>query len=88
MTKIQAQCHCGAALITRSPKLWLYWLDNHNCPGAQEEAPEPAESESASRDIHYGDSHVERSYQWNGQYDGERIIPEVQARRPIGFQVE
>lgn len=80
------QCFCGSVVKTRSRNEWLFWLDNHHCPGALTEEPEEESKEFA---VVHGDAQVERSYQWNGRYDGEyQYTPEVQSRRPAGFQVQ
>lgn len=81
-----AQCFCGAVIKTPSRNEWLFWLDNHHCPGA----PEPeSEEESKEFAVIHGDAQVERAYQWNGRYDGEyQYTPEINARQQIGFRIE
>ena len=82
---MKVQCACGGAYVGWSKRYWLIWLDHHACA-----IREPAESESDSEGTSYihGDAQVERSYQYNGTWDGERHIHEVNARHPIGLAVE
>lgn len=86
---MKVQCACGGAYVGWSKRMWLIWLQNHVCPAAESEPESTSEDDDEHGSFSYGDSHVERSFQYNGQWDGERHLPEInaKARQPIGFHV-
>lgn len=85
---MRVQCACGGAFVGWSKRAWIIWMENHVCPATSSAPEEPDEDDRESGSFSYGDSHVERSYQYNGQWDGERHLPEINARQRIGFHVE
>ena len=78
---MKSSCFCGAGLVTFRARMMRDWLGSHNCPGA------PTPDREGERDEHVfaGEARSERSYPDEAYYDGDRYLPSVNTRAPIGF---